>query len=254
MSRKVNLMKNIIHLTAFLLCTTFLFSGSLHAQEHAEKEKERMELNAKFDTFKLREKTEFVVDTSQKVLKPPEEKPVGDYIVAKVPPITKLQIVPDMNPEYFTDDGLQYQAGWANWGYVTRSDDNRFYFSVGDHKGMGCQLNIYEYSPARDILYRVVDVSNLLGWTDNTYTDGKIHGEMGIMADGTLWACTHYGAVPDSSWYANGFRGSWLLSYNIHPVLAVSSFERYGCSQSRWLSPASSPFRSQFQCRERGLI
>jgi hypothetical protein len=39
---------------------------------------------------------------------------------------------------------------------------------------------------------------------------------MGIMPDGTLWATTHYGVYPDSSWFANGFRGSWLLSYNIN--------------------------------------
>ena len=134
-------MKRFNNHIAFLLCIVFILSPSIHAQKHAEKEKERMELNDKFDKFKLREKTEFVVDTSEKVLKPPKEKPVGDYIIAQVPPTTKLQIVPDMIPEYFTDEGLQYQAGWANWGYVTRSNDNRFYFSVGDHKGMGCRLN-----------------------------------------------------------------------------------------------------------------
>ena len=175
-------------------------------------------LNTQFDKMKLREKTDFVIDTSDKFIRLPpgiKEKPVGDYIVAKVPPTCKLCIVPDMKPEYFTEEGLQYMAGWANWGHVTRSEDNRFYFSIGDHKGMGCHLNLYEYTPARNLLYRVLDVSKLLGWTDKTYTDGKIHGYMRIMPDGTLWAATHFGAIPDSSWYANGYRGSWLLSYNI---------------------------------------
>jgi hypothetical protein len=206
--------------TCIILTILACFTVSaLPAQQHSEKEKKRMELNAQFDKQKLREKTDFVVDTSEKFLVAPvnvKEKLVGEFTVAKVPPTAKLRILPNMTPEYFTDEGVQYMAGWANWGYVTRSEDNRFYFSVGDHKGMGCQLNIYEYSPARNLLYRVVDVSKLLGWTDKTYTDGKIHGEMGIMPDGTLWACTHYGAIPDSSWYANGFRGSWLLSYNIY--------------------------------------
>lgn len=168
---------------AILLCTAFLIPLAVPAQQHAEREKKRMEENARFDKQKLREKTDFVVDKSEKFLQPPadaKEKPAGDYIVAKVPPTVKLRIAPNMIPEYFTDEGLQYMAGWANWGYVTRSVDNRFYFSVGDHKGMGCQLNIYEYCPARNLLHRVVDVSKLLGWTDKTYTDGKIHGEMGI--------------------------------------------------------------------------
>ena len=204
---------------ALLLCTAFLIPHAAPAQQHSETEKKRMDLNAQFDKQKLREKTEFVVDKSEKFFALPvdaKEKPVGDYIVAKVPPTVKLRIAPNMPPEYFTEEGQQYMAGWANWGYVTRSVDNRFYFSVGDHKGMGCQLNIYEYCHARkDLLHRVVDVSKLLGWTDKTYTDGKIHGEMGIMPDGTLWACTHYGAIPDSTWYRDGFRGSWMLTYNI---------------------------------------
>ncbi|MCE5251507.1 hypothetical protein LLG96_14940 [bacterium] len=201
-----------------LLCAAFLLPSLASAQEHAAKEKQRMEQNARFDKMKLREKTDFVVDNSDKFLQLPadaKEKPAGEYIVAKVSPTCKLRIVPDMKPEYFTDEGVQYMAGWAIWGHVTRSEDNRFYFSVGDHKGMGCQLNLYEYCPARNLLHRVLDVSKLLGWTDKTYTDGKIHGYMRIMPDGTLWAATHFGAIPDSSWYANGFRGSWLLSYNI---------------------------------------
>jgi len=208
-------MKRLLDIAILLFCT-ILLNQSAPAQEHAAREKKRMELNAQFDKLRLREKTDFVADTSEKVLQPPKEKPAGDYIIAKDPPTTKLRILPNMTPEYFTEEGLQYMAGWANWGSVIRSADNRFYFSVGDHRGMGCQLNIYEYSPARNIVYRVVDVSKLLGWNENTYTDGKIHGEMGIMPDGTLWACTHFGAIPDSSWYANGYRGSWLLSYNLY--------------------------------------
>ncbi len=211
--------ENTFPLATLLLIIVFAASFSAPAQERADREKKRMELNARFDTQKLREKTDFVTDRSEKMLQLPKdakEKPAGDYIVAKVPPTTRLRVLPNMTPEYFSEEGLQYMAGWANWGYVTRSEDNRFFFSVGDHRGMGCQLNIYEYCPARNLLHRVVDVSKLLGWTDKTYTDGKIHGEMGLMPDGTLWACTHYGAIPDSTWFRDGFRGSWLLSYNIN--------------------------------------
>ncbi len=212
-------MRTPFRIATLLLIIVFAASFSAPAQERADREKKRMELNARFDTQKLREKTDFVTDRSEKMLQLPKdakEKPAGDYIVAKVPPTTRLRVLPNMTPEYFSEEGLQYMAGWANWGYVTRSEDNRFFFSVGDHRGMGCQLNIYEYCPARNLLHRVVDVSKLLGWTDKTYTDGKIHGEMGLMPDGTLWACTHYGAIPDSTWYRDGFRGSWLLSYNIN--------------------------------------
>jgi hypothetical protein len=207
------------HSLVFLACAALLAPVSVSAQQRAEKEIKRMELNAKFDTKNLRQKTDFVVEKSEKFFVLPaeaKEKPAGDYLVAKTPPTVKLRIAPNMEPEYFTEEGVQYMAGWANWGYVTRSEDNRFYLSFGDHKGLGCQLNIYEYVPARNVFHRLVDVTKLLGWSDKTYTDGKIHGEMGIMPDGTLWATTHYGATPDSTWFRDGFRGSWLLSYNIH--------------------------------------
>lgn len=185
-------------------------------QELSEKEKARKALNADFDKLRLREKTEFVIDRSEEFLARPDTQFTDtEFTIAKVPPTVKLRILPDLVPEYFTE-GQQYMAAWANWANVTRSEDNRFFFSVGDHRGQGCQLNIYEYCPARNVVFRVVDVKKLLGWTDESYTDGKIHGNMGIMPDGTLWATTHYGAIPDSTWYANGFRGSWMLSYNIY--------------------------------------
>ena len=205
--------------TCIILFLLMCISASvLYTEELSEKEKKRKAQNEQFDKLKLREKTDFVVDTSEQFLvapAAPKEKLAGDYVVAKAPPTAKLMILPDMYPEYFTE-GQQYMAGWANWGHVTRSEDNRFFLSVGDHRGQGCQINIYEYCPARNTLFKAVDVTRLLGWTDDTYTDGKIHGRMGIMPDGTLWAATHFGAIPDSSWFANGYRGSWLLSYNIN--------------------------------------
>ncbi|MBN1293539.1 MAG: hypothetical protein JXB48_16990 [Candidatus Latescibacteria bacterium] len=178
-------------------------------------EDERRIQNDKYDKLKLRQKTDFVTDKSEKMLvQPAEEDVIDDFTIAKVPPTIRMIILPDMLPEYFPENAEN--AAWANWGKVTRSEDNRFFFSVGDHRGIGCQINIYEYNPARNIVHTVLDVDKLLGWTDQSYTDGKIHGRMGIMPDGTLWAATHYGVYPDSTWWANGYRGSWLLSYNIY--------------------------------------
>ncbi len=184
-------------------------------------ERERREQNDRLDRENLRNRTDFTVDSSPTMLRqPPGEKVARDFDIAKTPPVVRMRIVPDMAPEYFSDE--EKEASWANWGKVTRSADGRFFFSVGDHRGMGCQINLYEYSPARNILHTVLDVDELLGWTPQSYTDGKIHGRMGIMPDGTLWAATHYGVWPDSSWWANGYRGSWLLSYNIHTHEAVN--------------------------------
>jgi hypothetical protein len=204
------------------LALAALMAGLLPAgQEKSilEQEKERMALNRKYDRHGIRAKKEFTVERSEAFLKIPKtESPTGDFVMAKTPPTVKLMILPDLDPEYFldvNDPGDAYMFSWANWAYVVRSPDNRFYLSASNHRGFGCQINIYEYVPDRNLLHRVVDVTQLLGWTPQSYTDGKIHGKMGIMADGTLWAATHYGPHPDAQWFANGYRGSWLLSYNI---------------------------------------
>lgn len=183
-----------------------------------EKEKERMVLNRRYDRHGLRAKKSFTVERQDAFLKiPSTESPQGEFLLAKTPPTVKFMILPDLEREYFldlTDPGDAYMFSWANWAYVVRGADGRFYLSASNHRGHGCQINIYEYVPDRDLLHRVVDVTKLLGWTPQGYTDGKIHGKMGLMPDGTLWAATHYGPHPDEKWFANGYRGSWLLSYN----------------------------------------
>ena len=205
-------LKMYVLLLIIISNTGFSFS----TENLSEPEKRRKELNERFDKLKLRRGKDFVVDCSREFLNAPEDKPsFGEYTVAGTPPTVRMMILPDMVPEYFPE-GEAYMVAWANWAHMTRSEDNRFFFSVGDHRGFGCQINLYEYSPARNIVHKVLDVDELLGWTKQSYTDGKIHGKMGIMPDGTLWATTHFGVPPDSSWFANGYRGSWLFSYNIY--------------------------------------
>ncbi len=183
--------------------------------ELCEKELARRELNAKFDIRNLRQRTEFVVERSDAFLDLPEGRPIdGEFSVASVAPTVKLQILPDMQPEYYSGEG--YQAGWANWAKVTRSDDHRFYMAVGDHRGRGAQINLYEYRPEDDVVKRVLDISAALDWHDDMYTDGKIHGRMGFMPDGTLWAATHRGPQPTEAWWEAGYRGSWLFSFNVN--------------------------------------
>jgi len=173
----------------------------------------RQALNAKYDKTNLRQQTKFVVDCSEEFIKLPKTPLAGEFTVAKVAPTVKLKIFPNLAPEYFSEKA--YMAGWASWGYVTRSDDNRFYLAASDHRGQGAHINLYEYRPEKDSLKQVLDVGKVLGWTDTSYTDGKLHGEMGLMPDGTLWASTHFGPEPNDEWFKAGYRGSWLFSYNI---------------------------------------
>ena len=138
----------------------------VRAQSVREVELERIEINKKYDKLKLREKDYFVVDCSEQFLVENKgQNAVGDFSIAKVPPTVKLQILPDLDPEYFLtleDPKDAYMTAWANWARITRSDDNRFFFPVSNHLGWGCQINLYEYSPARNIVHKVLDVDQLL--------------------------------------------------------------------------------------------
>jgi hypothetical protein len=189
-------------------------AASGQSVELSEREKARKARNDQHDIQNLRQRREFVVERSERFIQRPDAAIAGDFVIARTAPTVKFQILPYLEPEHFSEQA--YQAGWANWAYVTRSDDNRFYFAASDHRGRGAHLNLYEYRPDKDTVERVLDVSKALGWTGDMYTDGKIHGHMGIMPNGTLWAGTHFGPSPNEAWFAEGYRGSWLFSYDIN--------------------------------------
>ena len=83
-------MKPFRFLVTFILITSFAIPAFCAEENEniGEKEKKRMKLNKKFDKIKLREKTDFVIDTSPEFLiEPKQDEPtVGEYTVAKVPP------------------------------------------------------------------------------------------------------------------------------------------------------------------------
>ncbi len=194
--------------------------AAAETNELSRKEAVRRERTLKFDRQNLRDRTVFTEDRSAAFLKVPDQKIAGEFEVASTPPVVKFQILPHLEPEFFGEGVDAYQAGWANWAYVARSADNRFFMAASDHRGRGSKINVYEYRPGAESVERVLDVGEALGWHDDMYTDGKIHGHMGIMPDGEMWVGTHRGPTPTPAWYEAGYRGSWLFSFNINTRVA----------------------------------
>ncbi len=184
-------------------------------------EQRRAEINSLYDVAGLRLKREFVTLKAKAFLERPEgfpDYPLENFTVAREASTLSFQILPDMEPQYFPE-GEAYQAGWANWAAITRGDDNRFVMGAGDHRGKGAQINLYLYKPDEGRpgrLERIVNLTQTLGWTPEMYTDGKLHGHMDIMPDGTVWGATHHGPYPTEEWYAAGYRGSWLFRFNLN--------------------------------------
>jgi len=196
-------------------CLVGAWSVGAAGAELTASEVKRKAMNDAADKRQLRQKTRFVVERSPAFLKVPEQYANDtSFDPAKTAPTVKLQILPDLNPEYFTSTN-QYMACWANWAHVARSDDNRFYLAASDHLAKGCSLNVYEYAPRGKAVVKRIDVGELLGWKKDVYTDGKLHGEMGVISNKVLWGATHFGVHPDDSWYAAGYKGSWVFSYDL---------------------------------------
>ena len=123
-----------------VLVSLLVGSETVRAEELSEKEKARKALVERCDKLNLRAKTEFVEESSADFLKLPEHPISGEFGVAQTPPTVRLQILPDLVPEFFFGKD-QYMACWANWARVIRSPDGRFFFAASDH--LKFRLNEY---------------------------------------------------------------------------------------------------------------
>ncbi len=200
---------------AFPLAMAVLFATSSFATPLMT-EKVRKIINDRQDRLKLREKGVFVIDRSERMLIPRMEDVAARYFdIAHTPPEISMMIAPGLEPAYFPEDQRAH-AHWANWNRPTRTEDGRFIFAVGNGCTRGGKIFLYEYCPIAQSVEKILDVSRAFGWTDSSRTDGKIHGRMGIMPDGTLWLGSQYGDYSPDPWFDEELIGSPLLSYNVH--------------------------------------
>ena len=94
----------------FILCMEVFAGINFCNAELPVAEMKRRAMNDANDKQNLRKRNEFVVDKSDDFLKVPAQY-AGDnsFERAKVVPRCKLQILPDLNPEYF-ESSNQYMA------------------------------------------------------------------------------------------------------------------------------------------------
>jgi hypothetical protein len=93
--------------------------------------------------------------------------------------------------------------------------------AVGDHRCKDGKVFIIEYDPVKKDQRIVVDVGQLCGWKPGQYVDGKIHGKMDVMPDGTLVAATWLGHDVTKEEVEHGYvRGGHLMTYNVFTGIA----------------------------------
>ena len=82
------------------------------------------------------------------------------------PPTVDFGIIqgyePTYLPSYYYED---HKRGglWEGYGDVTRGPDDRYYFSIGDHRSYGGNAYIFRYDPKDKSCVPVVDLKNIHG-------------------------------------------------------------------------------------------
>jgi hypothetical protein len=208
MSLEMDNVKKVLVITLVIM----IFNIDIYASGIPENA--RRIINDRKDVMNIRVNHLFQCDISKSMLICPDEKiEIFDFITASNPSKIFMMIIPEMEPAYFPENQRTF-AKWSNWSKPTRSPGNRFFFAVGNCCTYGGKILLYEYNPKDKSVRMILDISNLIGWNDLSHTDGKLHGRMGLMPDGTLWAGTQYGNTPII--FDDKKPGSHLISYNIY--------------------------------------
>jgi hypothetical protein len=159
-------------------------------------EQQRRHWNEEYDREGLYGKTGFVTDRSPEFLAVPEALVPswpGGMTVAREVPTIDFAPVRGLDPMYFPEDN---KSLWSNWAGVGRAPNGKFYFAEGDHRAIESHLYLFEYDPAARTVRKVVDFADLCGWKKRGVGDSKIHGDLDIMPDGTLWILTYWDPDP----------------------------------------------------------
>ena len=199
---------------------TLLVGASYNIAAQAQTEAERKAEADTWDRYHLRYATGVVTDTSKEFIMIPEGYPgKRDFEVAKTPPTVDFAPIRGLNPEFFPEDN---KGIWSQWGEVTTGPNGCYYMATGDHRSKDSQVIITEYDPAKKEQRIVVNVGKVCGWKPGLHTDGKIHGRMDIMPDGTLVAATWLGRDVKPDDIEHGWLGGDLLTYNVFTGMAES--------------------------------
>ncbi|MFC1607657.1 hypothetical protein ACFL47_06755 [Candidatus Latescibacterota bacterium] len=190
--------KRLISRILFIAFIANLLPAMTGAQD-TYTEAQLKQFNLECDKVGLLKGKGMMFDQSERLIQVPEDMDLdwmGDVDVASTAPEIEFAPVRGMEPEYFPEDERGY---WSNFGDVTQGPNGRYYFAVADHRGRHGNSYAFEYDPVVCDYSKIIDFGKLCGWKERGVGDGKIHGEMGVMPDGGLWALTYWDPMPWST-------------------------------------------------------
>ena len=163
------------------------------------------------DKLEIIREVEMKTDSSDSFITIPEDYPeVRDFTVASTAPAIDFAIIQGIEPFYVASSGV-----WGGWGDVTKGPDGCFYFGIGNHQAYGAQAYVIKYDPFTRTQSLALSSRETVGWDDDDFGDGKLHGDPDVDPDGNMWLLTFFGPEPSEKVMGTAYKGSHLLQYNI---------------------------------------
>ena len=208
-------MERIIRIMCCIAVLFMVFTVSF-AIERPKTRDEQRAWEGKYDKLNIRHTAAMQTDTSRDFLKIPENyEDIIDFEMAKTPPTIDFAVIQNLEPEYLPYHLARKAGGaWGGWGDVTKGPDGCFYYSISNHLSYGAESYINMYDPATKTQSIAMSAKNLIGWKQDDFGDGKIHGDIDFGPGGDTWVLTYFGPGPKKEEWDRVYRGSWLIRYN----------------------------------------
>ena len=187
------------------------------------------ELEAKYDKQGILKDPTMKTEHSERLITVPSDYPdIKDFDVATEAPEIDFAIVQETEPWYLPNNAEDLDATpmtksggfgiWTGFGAINYGPDGCYYYSIGNHLYYGGSAYMMKYDPKEKKQSICFDLKDVLGWTDDMWTDGKIHGNPDIDSDGNMFVPTFSGPRPldaDLSSKEIDYRGGNVVRYNI---------------------------------------
>jgi hypothetical protein len=165
-------------------------------------------------------------DRSETCITIPDDYPdVIDFEMAKVAPEIDFSIVQNIEPWNLPKDDqidvspLSQSNGFAMWsgfGAIRLGADGCFYYSIGNHMYYKGNAYMMKYDPKAKEQSVCYELTEIIRWKDDEWSDGKIHGNPDMDSDGNMYVTSFSGPRPLAPDLDRvNYQGGHLLHHNI---------------------------------------
>lgn len=165
-------------------------------------------------------------DCSDQFISIPSDYPdIVDFDVAETAPEIDFAIVQNIAPwdlpknkeldvsPLSTSEGF---AMWSGFGAIRLGKDGCFYYSIGNHMYYKGNSYMMKYDPVSRVQSSCYELESLIGWKDDEWSDGKIHGNPDMDESGDMYVTSFSGPRPLAADFDKvNYQGGHLIKFNI---------------------------------------